>query len=65
MITAKRPFHRESYEYATSLSGRTFFSTGFGLVGMGLSGHFGHQGGRQGGSAEEHRVSDGDAGDGG
>ena len=31
-------FHRESYEYAASLSGRTFFSTEFGLVGMGCQG---------------------------
>ncbi|KAL1597237.1 hypothetical protein SLS60_008819 [Paraconiothyrium brasiliense] len=31
-------FHRESNEHATSLSCRTFFSTAFGLVGMGCQG---------------------------
>ena len=35
---SEKAFHRESYEYATSLSGRTFFSTEFGLVGMGCQG---------------------------
>ncbi|KAJ4286286.1 hypothetical protein N0V90_013320 [Kalmusia sp. IMI 367209] len=34
----EKAFHRESYEYATSLSGRTFFSTEFGLVGIGCQG---------------------------
>ncbi|KAJ4346506.1 uncharacterized protein N0V89_010435 [Didymosphaeria variabile] len=34
----EKTFHRESYENATSLSGRTFFSTEFGLVGMGCQG---------------------------
>jgi hypothetical protein len=34
----EKAFHRESYEQATSLSGRTFFSTEFGLVGMGCQG---------------------------
>lgn len=34
----EKAFHRESYEHATSLSGRTFFSTEFGLVGMGCQG---------------------------
>jgi Heterokaryon incompatibility protein (HET) len=34
----EKAFHRESYEHATSLSGRTFFSTEFGLVGMGCHG---------------------------
>jgi Heterokaryon incompatibility protein (HET) len=34
----EKAFHRESYEHATWLSGRTFFSTEFGLVGMGCQG---------------------------
>ncbi|KAH8585979.1 heterokaryon incompatibility protein-domain-containing protein [Bisporella sp. PMI_857] len=34
----KKAFDRESYEHATWLSGRTFFDTKFGLVGMGCQG---------------------------
>jgi hypothetical protein len=34
----EKAFDRESYEHATWLSGRTFFDTKFGLVGMGCQG---------------------------
>jgi hypothetical protein len=34
----EKAFHHESYENAASLSGRTFFSTEYGLVGMGCQG---------------------------
>lgn len=34
----KKAFDRESFEHATWLSGRTFFDTKFGLVGMGCQG---------------------------
>ena len=34
----EKTFNRESYEHATWLSGRTFFDTKFGLVGMGCQG---------------------------
>jgi hypothetical protein len=33
-LHGKKAFDRESYEHATWLSGRTFFETEFGLVGM-------------------------------
>jgi len=37
-LHGEKAFDRESYEHATWLSGRTFFETEFGLVGMGCQG---------------------------